>query len=204
VKHKSDDSWDILFASLVLSLVDSLICWWIFASLVRTIRDLALKKNDVKLALYKHFRNTLIFAILASMAFIIWSVSRHRVPECIVEWKSLWLEEAFWHILFSMLLMVIMFLWRPSANSQRYAYSPTADDVNGSIDQTVNDALDAKKIRGSRGSSVGSSYKDSKADDDLKWVEDNIPSSPVDIMLPGILDSDDELKDRKYQASKME
>jgi len=30
------------------------------------------------------------------------------------------LDEAFWHVLFSLLLAVVMFLWRPSANNQRY------------------------------------------------------------------------------------
>ena len=36
------------------------------------------------------------------------------------DWKELWLDDAFWHILFVFLLGVIMFLWRPNTNSARY------------------------------------------------------------------------------------
>ena len=36
------------------------------------------------------------------------------------DWSELWLDEAFWHFLFSIVLLVIMVLWRPTANNQRY------------------------------------------------------------------------------------
>jgi len=39
---------------------------------------------------------------------------------CVVQWVTLWLDDAFWHVLFSILLAVVMLLWRPSANNQRY------------------------------------------------------------------------------------
>lgn len=32
---------------------------------------------------------------------------------------ELWVDDAFWRFLFSIILLVIMFLWRPSANNQR-------------------------------------------------------------------------------------
>ena len=35
------------------------------------------------------------------------------------DWSELWLDEAFWHFLFSIVLLVIMVLWRPTANNQR-------------------------------------------------------------------------------------
>lgn len=39
-----------------------------------------------------------------------------------------WVDTAFWHVLFSVLLMVIMILWRPTNNNQRYAFSPLLDN----------------------------------------------------------------------------
>ena len=65
---------------------------------------------------------------IASVVFMIWSLSRHRFVACLKEWKELWLDEGFWHILFSFVLFVIMLLWRPSANSQRFAFSPLMDN----------------------------------------------------------------------------
>ncbi|EDV28723.1 uncharacterized protein TRIADDRAFT_51923 [Trichoplax adhaerens] len=43
------------------------------------------------------------------------------------DWRDLWLDEAFWHVLFSCILLVIMVLWRPTQNNSRYAFSPLTD-----------------------------------------------------------------------------
>jgi len=50
-------------------------------SLIDTIRLVALRKNVVKLALYKHFRNTLIFAILGQFS----SVSETIADRCVAD-----------------------------------------------------------------------------------------------------------------------
>lgn len=36
----------------------------------------------------------------------------------------MWIDDAFWRFLFSTILLVIMFLWRPSANNQRWEGFP--------------------------------------------------------------------------------
>ena len=41
------------------------------------------------------------------------------VCELAQDWKQLWVDEAFWHMLFVVLLLIIMLLWRPTANNQR-------------------------------------------------------------------------------------
>lgn len=38
------------------------------------------------------------------------------------------MDDAFWRLLFSTILLVIMVLLRPSANSQRFSHSPLIDD----------------------------------------------------------------------------
>ena len=35
------------------------------------------------------------------------------------DWKEIWVDDAFWHLLFSIILLVIMVLWRPTINNQR-------------------------------------------------------------------------------------
>jgi uncharacterized integral membrane protein len=82
-------------AGIPLAVLDSVICWWVFSSLVQTTRILRLRRNVVKLNLYKQFTNTLIFAVLgilsstrneflnlinkyfifsASVAFMVWEI----------------------------------------------------------------------------------------------------------------------------------
>ena len=45
---------------------------------------------------------------------------------------------------------------------------------------------------------------DDKFDEDLKWVEENIPTSVADAALPSLLDSDEEIMTTKFEMSKME
>lgn len=150
----------------------------VYISLSQTTRLLKLRRNVVKLSLYQHFTNTLIFSVLgkhqwvdirgiyrgtythvmlcanvsfnilfanaASIVFIIWTTKQIKMVDCqsvsrkctvcdqkcfspvvvtkvffIQGWKDLWVDDAFWRLLFSTILLVIMVLLRPSVNSQR-------------------------------------------------------------------------------------
>ncbi|KAG7224432.1 hypothetical protein INR49_015096 [Caranx melampygus] len=91
-----------------------------------TMKLLRLRRNVVKLSLYRHFTNTLIFAVIEGM-----------------------------------------------------------------------------KMRGMKNETNGTA-KPNKVDEDLKWVEENIPSSVADVALPPLLDSDEETMTTKFEMSKME
>ena len=54
----------------------------------------------------------------------------------ISDWRDLWVDEAFWHLLFSILLLCIMILWTPSKNNQRYAFTPLLDAEGNSLNIT--------------------------------------------------------------------
>ncbi|XP_028818563.1 transmembrane protein 87A isoform X2 [Denticeps clupeoides] len=195
----------VLLAAIPLAVLDSTLCWWIFISLAQTMKLLRLRRNVVKLSLYRHFTNTLIFAVIASVIFIVWTTKTFKLPECQSDWRELWIDDAFWRFLFSTILLVIMFLWRPSANNQRYAFSPLIDEVTDEEekDQLMNEAFEGVKMRGLKSESNGTA-KPNKVDEDLKWVEENIPSSMADVALPPLLDSDEETMTTKFEMSKME
>ncbi|XP_042358302.1 transmembrane protein 87A isoform X2 [Plectropomus leopardus] len=202
------DSDLALLANIPLALLDSSLCWWIFVSLAQTIKTLKLRRNPVKLSLYRHFTNTLIFAVIASVIFIAWTAKKFRLAECQSDWIELWVEDAFWRFLFSVILFVIMFLWRPSGNNQRYAFTPLMDD---SDDEEIEEFIastnlaDGMKLRASKNETNGTvKPAETNPEDDLKWVEDNIPSSFTDVALPVLLDSDEEIMMIRYEMSKME
>uniref|UniRef100_A0A3P9L5X0 Transmembrane protein 87B n=1 Tax=Oryzias latipes TaxID=8090 RepID=A0A3P9L5X0_ORYLA len=123
------DSDLALLANIPLALLDSSLCWWI-SFLAQTIKTLKLRRNPVKLSLYRHFTNTLIFAVL-SIIFMGWDAKRFQLASCQSDWTELWVEDAFWRFLFSVILLVIMFLWRPSANNQRLLRA-AKNEINGS------------------------------------------------------------------------
>ncbi|XP_074536471.1 transmembrane protein 87A isoform X2 [Halichoeres trimaculatus] len=195
----------VLLAAIPLAVLDSTLCWWIFVSLAQTMKLLRLRRNVVKLSLYRHFTNTLIFAVIASVIFIIWTTKTFRMSKCQSDWRELWIDDAFWRFLFSIILLVIMFLWRPSANNQRYAFSPLLDEETEEEEKEpmMNEAFEGMKMRGMKNETNGTA-KANKVDEDLKWVEENIPSSMADVALPPLLDSDEETMATKFEMSKME
>ncbi|XP_031429761.1 transmembrane protein 87A-like isoform X2 [Clupea harengus] len=195
----------VLLAAIPLAVLDSALCWWIFISLAQTMKLLRLRRNVVKLSLYRHFTNTLIFAVIASVIFIVWTTNTFKFSKCQSDWREMWIDDAFWRFLFSTILLVIMFLWRPSANNQRYAFSPLVDEESDEEEkeQLVNEAFEGVKMRGMKAETNGTA-KPNKVDEDLKWVEENIPSSMADVALPPLLDSDEETMATKFEMSKME
>ncbi|KAK9521431.1 hypothetical protein VZT92_021238 [Zoarces viviparus] len=194
-----------LLCDIVLAFTDSCVVWWIFVSLAQTMKLLKLRRNVVKLSLYRHFTNTLIFAVIASAIFILWSTKTFKISKCQSDWRELWIDDAFWRFLFSIILLVIMFLWRPSANNQRYAFSPLFDEESEEEEKEpmMNEAFEGVKMRGMKNETNGTA-KANKVDEDLKWVEENIPSSMADVALPPLLDSDEETLTTKFEMSKME
>lgn len=123
----------------------------------------------------------------------------------------MWQDEAFWHLLFSSLLLVIMILWRPTNNNQRYAFTPLLDnpedeDDDDEEDQFVSDAYGVK-LRGQSRTSLLPKQPAKSAttneEDDLRWVEENIPQAIADVVLP-VLDSDEEIISTKFEVSKMQ
>ena len=73
----------LMAAVVPLALIDALICWWTFSSLVTTTRALRLRRNTTKLSLYKHFTNVLALAIVASVALMIWTLKSVPVFEAL-------------------------------------------------------------------------------------------------------------------------
>ncbi|KAJ8414576.1 hypothetical protein AAFF_G00037780 [Aldrovandia affinis] len=188
----------------VLALTDACTVLWISFCLAQTMKLLRLRRNVVKLSLYRHFTNTLIFAVIASLIFDIWMMKTFKFSKCQSDWRELWIDNAFWRCLFSTILLVIMFLWRPSANNQRYAFSPLVDEMSDEEkEQQMNEAFEGVKMRGLKSETNGTD-KPNKVDEDLKWVEENIPSSMADVALPPLLDSDEETMTTKFEMSKME
>ncbi|XP_008281203.1 transmembrane protein 87A isoform X2 [Stegastes partitus] len=202
------DNGPALITAIVLAVFDSGAIWFIFVSLAQTIKTLKLRRNPVKLSLYRHFTNTLIFAVIASIIFMGWTAKKFRLADCQSDWIELWVEDAFWRFLFSVILLVIMFLWRPSANNQRYAFTPLIDDSDDEeIEEFIASANlgDGIKLRANKSETNGTvKPAETNPDEDLKWVEDNIPSSLTDVALPVLLDSDEEIMTTKYEMSKLE
>lgn len=111
--------------------------------------------------------------------------------------------QAFWHVLFSILLTVIAFLWRPNHNNSKYAYHPLLENDNEEDEQEefVANKFSDTKLRPSTRPSMQVDHAANIEDDDedVRWIEENIVSTS---MLLG--DSDEELMNTKFEISKMQ
>lgn len=201
--ESKNENRQLVLAAVPLALIDSLICYWIFTSLIQTIRALRLRRNLVKLQFYVHFKNVLIFGVTMSIAFMIYSIKVHKDTEC--SWKDLWIDVSFWHVLFSILLTVIAFLWRPTKNNQQYAFTPLLNDGEDEDEEEVHFSTDShetlSKVRTSSINKQQQNHSEKlleQEDSMMKWVEENIANSSI------LLDSDDELMNTKFEVSKMQ
>jgi hypothetical protein len=204
-----------LWAVLPLALTDATIFVVTFSYLVQTIRQMRIRRNVAKFNLYRHFSNLLIIIICASIVFMAWSIYSHKWTSCLENWQDMWVDNTFWHILFSSILLVIMWLWRPSKNSIRYAYSPVLDaDQEGLLSDDEVDANeeeinmenfssgDVRRINTQKTNDKNSKQGNS-AEDELKWIDEHIPTTAVESAYPA-LDSEEENENNKLTESKME
>lgn len=93
VNTKHDETNNkILISRIPLAVIDAIIYYWIFSSLVTTTRTLRLRNNELKLNVYRHFTNTILFAIGASILFMIWSLKSHLFTTCVTNWREFWVK----------------------------------------------------------------------------------------------------------------
>jgi len=195
-------------AKIPLVILEIGIAYWIFTSLIHTMRSLRIRKNEIKLALYRHFTNVLCLAVLVAVGYMMWSIYIHSIQYCLPDWKQLWIDTAFWHIFFCSILIMVMYLWRPAQNNQRYAFTPLLDDSENENDDDelfnsqipVYDMIKHRQLESQlRDNKLLEPNVDDKLEDDLRWIESNIPSS----LAEALLDQDEEAELRELEMSKM-
>ncbi|CAF3542068.1 unnamed protein product, partial [Rotaria sp. Silwood1] len=120
----------VLISRIPLAIIDIIIYYWIFTGLIATKRILYLRQNTVQLNIYRYFMSTLIVAVIASILFMIWSLKSHIFTTCITNWRDFWIDDAFWHILGSLIMLVIMILFRPSNNNQLNVFVDVFDHLD--------------------------------------------------------------------------
>lgn len=195
-----------------LSALNAGIFYWIFASLHHTIKILEIRRNIVKLQMYTRFRAILTAAVAASLLFLVWLASDRfgAILPRGEDWRHDWWQEGFWDMLFLAILLAIVVLWRPTTNNARFAYAPleTGDDEDdevGRVQPTFSaESMKMRTLASSRSHTPVPATNET--DEDLRWVEENIPSASLrDTAFPANpLDSDEEIMTRRLELSKLE
>jgi len=127
--HNVDDRWRILL-SLPLAVIDAGCYWWVFISLYHLITQLRIREQYSKLAMYKQFTKVLIASLLFAVAcssYHYYLISTNTVLD---HWELWWfLEEGVWNVLYAVVFIALMFVFRPSQNSKRYSYGQVPGEM---------------------------------------------------------------------------
>ena len=201
----SREGWLLMFMPLLF--IDMFILYWVLRSLMQTLKTLRLRRNVAKLSLYRHFTNIIVLCALVSLGMSIYILYYHELG-CSENFANNWFETACWPLLFSLILLVIMVLWRPSGNNKRYAYSPLIDGNESENDESEEPMLGngvTESMKSRAGKKTENIEMDiNMTDENLKWIDENIPPTVADAALPVLMDAADVKKATKYEMSKMD
>ncbi|KAL1514711.1 hypothetical protein AB1Y20_003798 [Prymnesium parvum] len=105
-----------------VALLDALFYWWTFSGLTRTLAQLSTRRQSAKLLLYQRFSYVLLTSIAISGLWVCWQMLAIVANDLDERWASLWIFDAFWHVLYFGILIAICWLWSPNKNNLQYAY----------------------------------------------------------------------------------
>eukprot|EP01127_Copromyxa_protea_P001923 TRINITY_DN11829_c0_g1_i1.p1 TRINITY_DN11829_c0_g1~~TRINITY_DN11829_c0_g1_i1.p1 ORF type:complete len:539 (-),score=91.39 TRINITY_DN11829_c0_g1_i1:16-1632(-) len=101
--------------------------YWTLLSLIRTVQQLTLRQQTLKLQLYRVFLGVLsITALLfffSSLYQIYIGYSKKNKKHSEEGWQTAWLEDALNESLFFFVISAVSFLWRPRANNTHFGYA---------------------------------------------------------------------------------
>jgi len=118
-----------------VALLDAFFYWWIFSALSHTLTQLTIRKQSAKLQLYRKFSRVLAASIVFSGLWVLYQMSVIVSDSLDTRWDSMWVFEAFWHVLYLCILVAIAVLWSPSTNNLQYAYSEQLSMMEGDDDE---------------------------------------------------------------------
>eukprot|EP01135_Chromosphaera_perkinsii_P005428 Nk52_evm3s349 gene=Nk52_evmTU3s349 len=161
-----------------LSFLDVSLFCWIFVSLSNLMKTLNLKKQMVKLALYRKFSYLLAFCFAASLLCTLFDfyLKVKIRKDGSNEWvKYKWIDILLWKGLFFIMVVCTAVLWRPTKNNRQYAYSAVAERT---FDDDWDDHPNQPNFTGMKLRTLRRVEEDDE--DDLRWVEENIPTAADD------------------------
>lgn len=130
-----------------VALLDTFFYWWIFLSLFVTDDRLSKRRQLIKLRMYRRFWFVLLVSLILSIIMVIYQLFVVLTTDINDRWQIWWIWEAFWLFLYFGILACICFLWRPTENNTRYAYSQLPAEREASLELQPMQATVAKDMK---------------------------------------------------------
>jgi hypothetical protein len=160
-KSTSQSQRDALpVVSFILLLVDCTFYYWTFLALRAQISALSSKRQQAKLLLYKRFRNALVASLVLSFCWNLYASLLWASDPAEKHWQLAWTADALWECTYIAIFCIVAYLWAPSKNSRRYAYSIELTQMD---DDGESEAMDVE-------------FGQLEEDDDIFFDADGSPS----------------------------
>eukprot|EP01126_Amoeba_proteus_P033545 TRINITY_DN3297_c0_g1_i3.p1 TRINITY_DN3297_c0_g1~~TRINITY_DN3297_c0_g1_i3.p1 ORF type:complete len:367 (-),score=69.16 TRINITY_DN3297_c0_g1_i3:91-1191(-) len=109
--------------------------YWICLSLIRTVQQLTLRQQILKLAVYKFFLAVLSVVAAFTLGLVLFQAftmyQKQGQKHDFKNWKISWIEEFFTEFLFLFVVGSVSLLWRPRENNINYTYAEFFVDGGG-------------------------------------------------------------------------
>ncbi|KAI9474869.1 lung seven transmembrane receptor-domain-containing protein [Zychaea mexicana] len=129
----------VLLVIFPLAITMSAFYVWIFSSLTATIQTLEMRKQHVKVLMYKRVHRLLIFSVIMVVVIFILNMfgfsGRNEVDWAANSWKWRWIMlDGLLNVLYFAVFFIIILLWRPTNNNQRYGLQQISQDEEEAMD----------------------------------------------------------------------
>jgi len=174
-----------------VSILNSVFYWWMFLSLHRLLDYLDARKQTAKLSVYRQFTAVLIASLILAVIYALYQIYFTTTRQQVLHWSNLWLlDQGIPLMIYTIILLAIAILWRPSPSSKRYAYSQLGGESN--IEEGEELELE-RKNQHMNGSSNGNGINDNNYNDA------NLSTHPDDGGEDGGEDGDDDNSNLHYE-----
>ncbi|ORX55422.1 hypothetical protein BCR36DRAFT_281556 [Piromyces finnis] len=129
----------VLFFVFPLSAAMTIFYVWTLAALTNSIRKLEQRQQEAKLNMFLNLRRILIICVILIFVFFVASsfnfMGNQDIQWIVDHWSSRWFWlDGFLNLIYLFGYSSIIFLWRPTANNQRYGLDQLPSDDVDEID----------------------------------------------------------------------
>jgi len=123
------NNWITFFVIVPKAILDIGFVYWVFLSIIRTMQQLTLRHQTLKLSMYKRFFIVLVATGILAVGFLLYqlylSVTKSGFP-----WMYEWMIDSYFDTLFLGVLVGLAILWRARSNNTRYGYAEFFQEEN--------------------------------------------------------------------------
>ncbi|KAI8913405.1 lung seven transmembrane receptor-domain-containing protein [Gorgonomyces haynaldii] len=161
------------FLALPVTVTMGIFYFWILSGLEQTMKHLEDRRQQVKLTMYKRLQYILggsVFLLFLVVVANSINASNRNDPKWIAnQWKWRWmLLDGSVNIIYFLVFALIVVLWRPTENNERYGLDQLATEDPDEFEVITDNQIKLRNIH---------MDEEETADDILNWVEQHVGNS---------------------------